>query len=106
MKSDRSGERRGFRESIARTFTGVEDVVYVALAVLLTAVLLTLLTDAAMSFVRALGDGLSGLNIIPFLDRALLVLMVVEILYTVQVSFREHPDKAIILIYHHQVTYF
>lgn len=90
MKGEKAGERRGFRERIARTFTGVEDVVYVALAVLLTAVLLTLLVDAGVAFIRALGAGLSGLNIIPFLDRALLVLMVVEILYTVQVSFREH----------------
>ena len=29
-------------------------------------------------------------NIVPLLDRILLILLVVELLYTVQVSFREH----------------
>ena len=29
-------------------------------------------------------------NIVPLLDRLLLILLVVELLYTVQVSFREH----------------
>ena len=29
-------------------------------------------------------------NIVPLLDRSLLILLVVELLYTVQVSFREH----------------
>lgn len=89
MKGEKA-ERHGFRESIARIFTSVEDVVYIALALLLAAALLSLLVDAGLAFARALAAGLSGLNIIPFLDRALLVLMVVEILYTVQVSFREH----------------
>lgn len=82
--------RHGGRETIARAFSLVEDVVYVALALLLAAGLATLLFDAALTFARIFTGGLSGLNIIPFLDRALLVLMVVEILYTVQVSFREH----------------
>lgn len=85
----RSGRNSG-RETIARAFSVVEDVVYVALALLLAAGLATLLFDAALTFARIFTGGLSGLNIIPFLDRALLVLMVVEILYTVQVSFREH----------------
>ncbi len=31
-----------------------------------------------------------GSNIVPLLDRILLILLVVEMLYTVQVSFREH----------------
>ncbi|HKZ06576.1 MAG TPA: phosphate-starvation-inducible PsiE family protein [Methylomirabilota bacterium] len=86
----KAAERQGFRERIARAFTGVEDAVYIVLAVMLAAVLLSLLVDTALTFARAIGSGLSGLNIIPVLDRALLVLMVVEILYTVQVSFREH----------------
>jgi uncharacterized membrane protein (DUF373 family) len=86
----KAGARRGFREHIAKVFTGVEDVVYITLGLLLAAVLVSLLVDTAVVFARALATGLSGLNFIPVLDRALLVLMVVEILYTVQVSFREH----------------
>ncbi len=30
------------------------------------------------------------MSVVPLLDRVLLILMIVEILYTVQVSFREH----------------
>jgi uncharacterized membrane protein (DUF373 family) len=86
----KASERHGFRETLARSFTWVEDIVYVALGVLLAAGLLSLLIDAALTFAHGFASGQAGLNIIPFLDRALLVLMVVEILYTVQVSFREH----------------
>jgi len=86
----RAGSRSHFRETIARIFSTVEDVVYVVLGLLLAAGLAALLVDAALAFWRTFADGLSSMNIIPFLDRTLLVLMVVEILYTVQVSFREH----------------
>jgi uncharacterized membrane protein (DUF373 family) len=86
----KGGSRPNFRESIAKGFSTVEDIVYIALAVLLAASLAALLLDAALTFARSFPQGLSSVNIVPFLDRALLVLMVVEILYTVQVSFREH----------------
>jgi uncharacterized membrane protein (DUF373 family) len=33
-------------------------------------------------------------NIVPLLDQLLLILLVIELLYTVQVSFREHVLKA------------
>jgi uncharacterized membrane protein (DUF373 family) len=82
--------RAGLREGIARSFTIVEDVVYVVLGLLLAASLIVLLLDAGLAFARSFSTGLAAINIVPFLDRALLVLMVVEILYTVQVSFREH----------------
>jgi uncharacterized membrane protein (DUF373 family) len=86
----KAGSRATFREAIARGFSTVEDVVYIVLALLLAASLAALLLDSALTFARAFGNGLAAVNIVPFLDRALLVLMVVEILYTVQVSFREH----------------
>ena len=86
----RAGSRSNFRETIARIFSTVEDGVYVVLGLLLAAGLAALLVDAALAFWRTFAGGLSSMNIIPFLDRTLLVLMVVEILYTVQVSFREH----------------
>ena len=78
------------RDWIARSFTHVEDVLYVALGVLLAAGALVLLADATLTFVANLIAGTLPARIIGLLDRVLLVLMFAEILYTVQVSFREH----------------
>jgi uncharacterized membrane protein (DUF373 family) len=90
----------GPRQWIAQAFTRFEDVVYVGLAVLLAAATLALLVDGAITFARALfGSDLGGL-VISLLDRSLLILMLVEILYTVQVSFREHalvPEPFIVV---------
>ena len=78
------------RDWIAGSFTHVEDVLYVALGVLLAAGALVLLADATLTFVTNLLAGTLPARIISLLDRVLLVLMFAEILYTVQVSFREH----------------
>ena len=78
------------RERIARTFTRVEDVVYIGLAILLAASAVVLLVDGALTFGRHLFGGTLAGRIVDLLDRVLLILMIVEILYTVQVSFREH----------------
>lgn len=96
------GEAAGasVREWIARSFTHVEDVVYVGLGVLLAAGALVLLGDGALTFVRGLGDGTMAATVLALLDRILLIVMIVEILYTVQVSFREHalvPEPFIIV---------
>jgi hypothetical protein len=74
---------------VARAFTAVEDVVYISLGLLLTASALTLLVTGVNDFVRNLVDGKPHTNIV-LLDRILLILLIVELLYTVQVSFREH----------------
>jgi hypothetical protein len=83
-----SEEVRGF---IARAFAWIEDAVYVGLGVLLAASALVLLVHGAVQFVQLLGD-VDRLQpgIINLLDRILLILMIVEVMYTVQVSFREH----------------
>jgi len=78
------------RDWIARSFTHVEDILYVGLGVLLGAGALVLLADATLTFVANLIAGTLPGRIIGLLDRVLLVLMFAEILYTVQVSFREH----------------
>ncbi|HWP98975.1 MAG TPA: phosphate-starvation-inducible PsiE family protein [Vicinamibacterales bacterium] len=75
---------------IARAFTLVEDVVYVGLGVILGASAVALLVGGAAAFVSNIAAGRLAVNIIPLLDRILLILLVVELLYTVQVSFREH----------------
>ena len=85
---------------IAKQFTRVEDVVYVALGVLLAGCAATLLVAGAVDFVTSLLAGTLADRIVQMLDRILLVLLVVELLYTVQVSFREHtlvPEPFLII---------
>jgi uncharacterized membrane protein (DUF373 family) len=88
---DDAAEPEEVRGWIARAFTRTEDVVYVGLGVLLAASALILLVDGVVQFARLFGtlDRLQP-GVIDLLDRILLILMIVEIMYTVQVSFREH----------------
>jgi hypothetical protein len=78
------------RALAARAFTAVEDVVYLGLGVLLAGSALALLVSSGINFVQSLWARSLGMNIVPLLDRLLLILLVIELLYTVQVSFREH----------------
>ena len=78
------------RTWVARAFTVVEDAVYVGLGLLLAASAAALLVAGAVGFVRAALDGSLPAGIVSLLDQVLLTLLVVEVLYTVQVSFREH----------------
>jgi uncharacterized membrane protein (DUF373 family) len=97
VSSPKARDTRGW---IATQFTRVEDVVYVALGVLLAACAATLLVTGAVDFFTSLVSGTLVDRIVPMLDRILLVLLVVEILYTVQVSFREHvlvPEPFLII---------
>jgi uncharacterized membrane protein (DUF373 family) len=75
---------------IAKWLARVEDIVYVGLAMILAALALGLLVDGGVAFVRAVTSGELAARVAALLDRLLLILMVVEILYTVQVSLREH----------------
>jgi len=64
--------------------------VYVGLAALLALSALVLLGTTAVTVAPSVaGGGLTG-SIIGLLDQLLLVLLIVELLYTVHVSFREH----------------
>ena len=78
------------RERIAQSFTHVEDVVYVGLGLLLAGGAVVLLVDGGLIFGRHSIAGTMPGAIIELLDRVLLIVMIVELLYTVQVSFREH----------------
>jgi hypothetical protein len=73
---------------IALAFTAVEDVVYIGLGLILAGSALTLLVTGAVQFVQGVVTG--NAHTIQLLDRILLILLIVELLYTVQVSFREH----------------
>ena len=78
------------RNLIARIFSAAEDVVYIGLGIVLAASAIALLVGAVIAYGGKLFSGDLPSQIIPLLDRILLILLVVELLYTVQVSFREH----------------
>jgi uncharacterized membrane protein (DUF373 family) len=87
-----STERHGPESSkwIARAFTFVEDIVYVGLAILLSAIVLDLLASGFVDLWHTLRTGASTKNVVSLLDRSLMMLLIIELLYTVQISFREH----------------
>jgi uncharacterized membrane protein (DUF373 family) len=78
------------RALAARAFTVIEDVVYLGLGLLLTGSAVALLVSSGINFVQHLMARSLATNIVPLLDRLLLILLIVELLYTVQVSLREH----------------
>lgn len=78
------------REWVARAFTRVEDAVYLGIGLLLAASAVALLVSTGVTFVRSVLEGALATRVVAMLDQVLLVFMIVEILYTVQVSFREH----------------
>ncbi len=88
MKAKETTEPK--RALAARAFTAVEDVVYLGLGVLLAGSAIALLVGSGINFVQSLWARSLTTNIVPLLDRLLLILLVIELLYTVQVSFREH----------------
>ena len=81
--------RSKLRDRLSLAFVLVEDIVYIGLGVILACAALVLLASVVWAFGRSLGGNLAG-GIIGVLDQVLLVLMLVELLYTVQLSFREH----------------
>jgi uncharacterized membrane protein (DUF373 family) len=78
------------RKRVTNTLSLVEDFVYVGLGVLLSITAIYLLAVGLTTFVTALFGHRLSEQTISLLDQILLVLLIVELLYTVQVSFREH----------------
>jgi uncharacterized membrane protein (DUF373 family) len=78
------------RDRISNVFTRIEDITYIGLGVLLAAGALILLGGAAWFLYNSIFSGEIRELMVDLLDQILLILMVLEILYTVQVSFREH----------------
>jgi uncharacterized membrane protein (DUF373 family) len=87
MKQSETTAARGL---IARSFRLVEDIAYLGLALLLTSCAFFLLITGGMQFVSEAIAGTLSDNIVELLDQILLILLIVELLSTVQVSFREH----------------
>lgn len=80
----------GLRGFVARAFSLTEDAVYAGMGVLLAFSAVALLVSGGVELVRATSAGAPLQAVIGLLDRTLLVLMLVELLYTVRVSFRQH----------------
>lgn len=78
------------RQGVVQALSSVEDLVYVGLGLLLTVVALTLLITALKNLVLILWTHALSVQVVGLLDQILLILLVIELLYTVQVSFREH----------------
>ncbi len=87
---DHEGSATGARRIISIGFTRVQDVVYVALGVLLAVSAVAVLVQGGVDLTHAVTAGIETKAIVSMLDRILLALMIVELLYTVQISFREH----------------
>jgi uncharacterized membrane protein (DUF373 family) len=91
MQARQEESARGW---LARGFGLVEDVVYLGLGALLAGSAITLLGAGALRFWSYLVAGTLPENVIELLDGLLLVLLIIEVLYTVQVSFRSHTLAA------------
>jgi uncharacterized membrane protein (DUF373 family) len=81
---------KGLRGLIARAFGLTEDAVYAGMGVLLAFSAVALLVSGGIELWSAIVQGAQLKAVIGLLDRTLLVLMLVELLYTVRVSFRQH----------------
>lgn len=81
---------RQAREWVSVGITWVQDIIYVALGVLLALASAALLFHGGVALLGALGRDLDLQVIVQLLDRILLAMMIVELLYTVKVSFRDH----------------
>lgn len=79
------------RFGITRVFRLLEDLIFVGLGVVLAGCAIYLLGKSFYEFGgHVLALDLGGNAVITLVEELLLILLLVEILYTVQVSFREH----------------
>jgi len=90
MPPEKQTDIHPVRRAVVRSFLIVEDVVYIGLAALLAISALALLAGAFANTIQSLWNHSLGTQIVVLLDQILLVLLIIELLYTVQVSFREH----------------
>jgi uncharacterized membrane protein (DUF373 family) len=81
---------RGSGRRLPGGFAYIEDVMYVGLAAVLALSALVLLGATAVTLGKSVAGGALPTSIVGLLDQSLLVLLIVELLYTVHVSFREH----------------
>jgi uncharacterized membrane protein (DUF373 family) len=88
-----NGKKRNpfnLRDWLSHWFGLAEDTLYVGLGLLLIAIAFTLLFTEMVYFAQYLSARTLADNVVFLLDRILLIIIFVEVLYTVQVSFRQH----------------
>jgi uncharacterized membrane protein (DUF373 family) len=88
-----NGKKRNsvnLRDSLSDWFSLAEDAIYVGLGLLLIAIAITLLITEVVYFAQYVSSATLADNVVFLLDRILLIIIFVEVLYTVQVSFRQH----------------
>jgi phosphate starvation-inducible membrane PsiE len=90
LESNENPGAKKARHRVSLVFSYFEDAVYIGLGLLLAYSAAALLITAVVALVHTAMAGAPVPSIIDLLDRSLLVLMIVELLYTVKVSFREH----------------
>ena len=71
-------------------FSLIEDILYVGLGLLLAGVAGALLITEIIYFVEYISARALSENVVLLLDRVLLIIIFAEVLYTVQVSLRQH----------------
>jgi uncharacterized membrane protein (DUF373 family) len=77
------------RQRVIGSLSLVEDVVYTGLGILLAVYAIALLVRGFRDFIQVASGHATSAQYVDLLDQVLLILLVVELLYTVQVSFRE-----------------
>jgi uncharacterized membrane protein (DUF373 family) len=88
-----NGKKRNtvnLRDWLSQWFSLAEDAIYVGLGLLLIAIAFTLLITEMVYFAQYVSTRTLADNVVFLLDRILLIIIFVEVLYTVQVSFRQH----------------
>jgi len=100
VDSPESAGPKRTRLKVSLVFSYFEDLVYIGLGLLLAYSAAALLFTAFKALLHNAMEGAPVPAIIDLLDRSLLVLMIVELLYTVKVSFRDHalvPDPFLVV---------
>jgi uncharacterized membrane protein (DUF373 family) len=75
---------------LSTSFGLIEDIIYVGLGLLLAGVAGALLITEIIYFIQYIAAGALSENVVMLLDRVLLIIIFAEVLYTVQVSLRQH----------------
>jgi len=77
------------RARVIEALSLAEDVIYTGLGILLAIYAIALLVRGFKNFIQVVAGHANSAQFVDLLDQVLLILLVVELLYTVQVSFRE-----------------
>jgi uncharacterized membrane protein (DUF373 family) len=82
--------KTSIRDWFSLGFSRVEDIIYIGLGLLLAGTAAALLVTEIGVFANYITAGELSENVVMLLDRILLIVIFAEVLYTVQISFRQH----------------